>query len=416
MALSALILAICSEGKGGMNAAVKALFFPAFLALAACDREEPTPRGREVAPRASVATALGLDAAELEPSIDPPAPAGDLEAELAAFTTVDACVAQRAAGDPLVGDALEAIGYDTLLRDACRSLDAAKSRDVSRCADIVASALKSRCEARVAELAGDPDACPFDISSRPELGRDAVCLALASHDGRLCAGALDPTTRVTCEAIASRDVAPCKKLPLRTDEGRCARDEQRWGAVLAAAHPTSEGPALSTGGTLQEEPAASGPATPEQLDVPRGVVLVERSDGTHFVVGAMNDGGQAFLASSPLMAPTLAFEVVVRQDRGASSDCEDGPHRPPCLAWIERSQFTQPGHATTTLTDSKARALRLKVTKLEKKRGGRIELRLVGAVGDGPEWSAVVATFVRDIVTSRARLGISRFGDDGGMR
>jgi hypothetical protein len=399
-----------------MDAAVKALFFTGFLALAGCDREDPTPRPVEVAPRARVATALGLDAADLEPSVDPPAPAGDLEGEIAAFTTVDTCVAQRAAGDPLLGDALEAIGYDTLIRDACRSLDAAKSRDVSRCADILASTLKSRCEARVAELAGDPDACPFDISSRPELGRDAACLALASHDGRLCAGALDPTARVTCEAIASRDVAPCKTLSLRTEQGRCARDEQRWGAVLTAAHSSPEGPALSTGGTLQQEPAATGSATQGQLDVPRGVVLVERSDGTHFVVGAMNDGGQAFLASSPLTAPRLAFEVVVPQDLGTSSDCADGTHRPICLAWIARSQFTQPGHATTTLSDSKAKALLLKVTKLEKKRGGRIELGLVGAVGEGPVWSAVVGTFVRDIVTARASFGISRFGDDGGMR
>jgi hypothetical protein len=40
----------------------------------------------------------------------------------------------------------------------------------------------------------------------------------------------------------------------------------------------------------------------------------------------------------------------------------------------------------------------------------------LGAVRDGPEWSAVARTFVRDVVTSRARYGISRFGDDGGMR
>src|SRR3984957_16235346 len=226
MALSALILAIRSEGKRVMDAAVKALTCTAFLALGACDHGAPKPPPAEDDPPANVALALGLDAAGPEPAVAPPSPAGDLKAEIEAFTTVDACVVQRAAGDPLVGDALEAIGYDTLLRDACRSLDAARSRDARRCADILASALKARCEASVAELAGDPEACPFASSSRPELGRDAVCLALAAHDRGLCAGALDPVGRALCEALALHDPGPCKRLPLRTDQARCARDEQ----------------------------------------------------------------------------------------------------------------------------------------------------------------------------------------------
>src|ERR1019366_5592349 len=57
-------------------------------------------------------TALYADAG-LEVGGAPPAPAGDLKAEIARFTTLDACVNERARVDPIVGDALEAIGYDT---------------------------------------------------------------------------------------------------------------------------------------------------------------------------------------------------------------------------------------------------------------------------------------------------------------
>src|ERR1039458_979806 len=104
MGLSALILRICSDGKRGVRPGVKAGLSALFLALGGCDKEPPPPKPADPPPVASFARALGIDAGELEPSVDPPAPAGDLKAELAAFTTVDACVAQRAAGDPVVGD------------------------------------------------------------------------------------------------------------------------------------------------------------------------------------------------------------------------------------------------------------------------------------------------------------------------
>jgi hypothetical protein len=104
---------------------------------------------------------LHVDAGDLEPALDPPAPPGDLKTELDEFTTVDACVQQRARLDPLVGDALDAIGYDTFLRDACRMLDAAKAQDDRRCEAIDASILRERCKATVAEIIGDAERALF---------------------------------------------------------------------------------------------------------------------------------------------------------------------------------------------------------------------------------------------------------------
>jgi hypothetical protein len=337
-----------------------------------------------------------MDAGELEPSVDPPPPAGDLKAELDAFTTVDACVAQRAAGDPVVGDALEAIGYDTLVRDACRLLDAAKSRDPKRCADVLASTLKARCEAAAAELAGNPEACPFDLPSRPELGRDAACLALATRDASLCDAALDRTARVTCAALATHDPAPCKKLPMRADQLRCARDEQRWAAVLpvADAPPRDGGAPWGKVSLTGDAGAFACDAFP--LDVSRGVVVLERLDGAHVVVGSLNNGGAGFIAASPNAPKTFAFEVVAPAD--------------PKKALLEHAQLDVPGHSPVDVAGSRAGAFVVRVARLEKRRGGVVELILRGSLQEGVDVRVEVTTFVRDVVSSSAMLGLPKGG------
>ncbi|HEX3343997.1 MAG TPA: hypothetical protein VHS09_05460 [Polyangiaceae bacterium] len=396
---------------------MKGVVLAVSLALAACDEpSSPPPKPAEPAPVASLARALGVDAGDLEPALDPPAPPGDLPAELAGFTTVDACVAARAAGDPVLGDALEAIGYDTLARDACRSLDAAKSRDAKRCDDILASTLKARCEARVAELAGQPDACPFDVPTHPELGRDASCLALATRDASLCEAAFDRADRASCAATAAHDAAPCKRLPLRADQARCTRDEQRWAPVLpqADAPPRAGGPpsgkvtltggaggfASDAGGLAGDAGGLAGDAF--ALDVSRGVVVLERLGGLHVVVGSMSKAGAGFLAASPDAPKTFDFELVVPPD--------------PKKAALERALLDVPGRAPIDVGSSAAAAFTVRVTKLEKKRGGAVEVKLDGSLAEGVTVHAEVTTFVRDIVSASAMLGARGGGPSGGLR
>jgi hypothetical protein len=397
-----LILRIRSDGKPVYGAGVKAAFAVLFLVLAACDEDAPRSKPADPPPVASFARALGVDAAELEPSVDPPAPAGDLAAELAAFTTVDACVTQRAAGDPVVGDALEAIGYDTLVRDACRSLYAAKSRDARRCDDILASSLKARCQAGVAELAGSPEACPFDVPNHPELGRDAACLALATRDANLCEGTLDRIARVTCAALATHDPAPCKKLPLQADALRCARDEQRWAVVL----PVADAPPLAGGapsGKVSLTGDAGGFANDAfGIDVSRGVVLLERLDGVHLVVGSPSLAGGGFIAASPNAPKTFDFELVAPSD--------------PKKAHLERAQLDVPGHSPIDVGSSRAASFTVRVTKLEKKRGGAVEVKLDGSLDEGVTIHTEATTYVRDIVTASAMLGASGGGPHDGLR
>jgi hypothetical protein len=374
---------------------VKVAYPALLLALAACDKDEAPRRTAPPAPVASLARALHVDAGELEPSVDLPAPAGDFKAEMDAFTTLDACAQQHAAVDPLVGDAIEAIGYDTLVRDACRVLDAAKSRDPRRCESIDASTLRVRCQATVAEITGSADGCPFSIPGRFDLGREPASLALAAHDVRLCAAVIETPARATCTAIAKHDPASCRSLPLRSDQQRCARDEQRWRSVIPGTDPRGGGEAEPLG-----KATVAGKTVP--IDVSRGLVLVERIDGTHFVVGPMNGAPTSFVVPSPHVDGTLAFEVVAPADVKRTR--------------LDRVELSLPQREPVVLEGSKTSSLAVRITKLERRRGGAVEVTLEGTASEGLAVQASVATFVRDVVKAGAMLLPPRFGDAGSLR
>src|ERR1700722_2285007 len=87
------------------------------MLAASCDaptagNDAPRPGGRVLPPLgpdpgatggSPVEKLLGLDAGELESPVDPPAPAGDVKAEIDRFTTVEACALERARLAPPVG-------------------------------------------------------------------------------------------------------------------------------------------------------------------------------------------------------------------------------------------------------------------------------------------------------------------------
>jgi hypothetical protein len=391
-----------------LRAPVFLLFPPLLLSLAAlvplvgCDDEGRPSRPRPE-PSAS-ATPAEADAGE-RVLVDPPAPAGSLKSDIDGFTTVDACVASHSGVDPVVGDALEAIGYDTLLRDACHALDAARTHDTKRCDDILASSLRARCVATVAELEGDPDRCPWDVPSRPERGRDPVCLAVASRDPRPCAAALQPVDRASCEAIVGHDAASCARLGAG-DRARCERDARRWSGVVpaAVAHPTEAPHARATAAGADD----AGVEEPS-IDVARGVVLVERIDGAHVVLGRAIDPGSSFLAASPGSLASLSFELLIPADSRK--------------ARVEGGELRGPGRPDFAIDGTQASGLSVKVTRFERSRGGALEVSVSGVVRDGVRIEATASTFVRDVVKSSAMLNrqgaqtpVPRLGDGGGMR
>jgi hypothetical protein len=162
--------------------------------------------------------------AGIEEEHDPPAPGGDLAHDIEAFTTLDACVRAHRVGDPVLADAVDSLGYDTLVRDACRTLQALHAKDAKLCAPIAASSLRQRCEAQVAVVTGQPAVCPLAHAGASQ-ARDPVCLARASRDERLCAAAM-PADRATCKALVGGEPRECG------GDQACVRQVQRYRSLI----------------------------------------------------------------------------------------------------------------------------------------------------------------------------------------
>lgn len=418
---------------GGRGRALGALTLAAWAAAFATGCESPSGRsdGRPdlAPPRASgpadapaLAKLLGVDAGEFE-AMDPPAPPGDLKADIDRFTTVEACALERARLDPLLGDALEAIGYDTFLRDACRVIEAAKANDANRCAAIDASSLEARCRATVAEVAGTPDACPWETSSRPARGRDPRCLAVASRDTRLCAAVADPLERATCEATLDASDRSCATLSTRGARSRCSRDADRWRGVLASARegehggPSAHEPPLAVAGRLHVERTDHADAA-EAIDVDltpdlaRGITLMQQRDGARLVLGPLTETGLDFIAPSPHVRASLALELTA----------VTGPHGAGTTARIERAELVVPGRPPLSTPGAQS-TLAVKVDKLDPVRGGSVAVVVDGDISaSGSSWRvhADAATFVRDVVRPADVYGgltrVRSAGLDGGAR
>ncbi len=262
-----------------------------------CDRSSspPTPPEEPPAPRKFVPPAdsqlpslLGLDAGELEP-VDPPAPAGDLFAEAEAFQDLEGCVRQRAKLDPVVGDALDALGYDTFLRDACRVIEAVKARSTAPCDPITARSLRDRCAMSVAVVLGDSQTCPMEGQAH-----DPLCVALARRDPRLCVS-VPADRRASCRAMLAKDPKKCG------GEGRCVRRVERWRRLLPEA---ASKPELGTKVTLQLTATSDGGRSkPVEVDLSTYVypaMVVKLAGTTRILIGEM--------ASAPWPPYTIATE------------------------------------------------------------------------------------------------------------
>ena len=314
---------------------------------------------------------------------DPPAPAGDLRAEIDRFTTLEACVTEHAKTDPLVGDALRAIGYDTFLRDACRVLQAMKEKKTDACKPIDAQGLRDKCEASVAIQEGKPEICPWAVAGAQNNGRDPRCVAVASRDPRLCAGATH-ADRAPCAALIAHSEQLC------AGDATCARDVARWQHVFPGPGTGKSAP-LTTRASLEIH-GAEGTADPSDtktdlaIDFGRGVVVVQDFAGTHVELGAPREVGTTVFAPSPSARARLALAIVVGE-KGTS---------------IEHAEVGVPGGATLVIPGARWDDT-VKVDKLEAQRAGEIALTLDGTIGASPKVYKVhaeIATFVRDVVTS----------------
>ncbi len=354
------------------------------LAVAGCEegRRDSGNAGKGPSPVATpsaLAGALGVDAAMAEEVTDPAAPAGDLKAEMARFKGLDACVKEHAGTDPLVGDSLDAIGYDTIIRDSCRVLEALTSKDAKRCDAIGSTALRDHCQEIVAIVFATPARCPFEVPLEPARGRSGACVALAARDPRLCTLEAH-SLRSRCLAMLQRDPKACDGAG--DVRARCVRDVLRYGSLLDGGKdrlpplPTVSGTlAVTTDETRTEDVAR---------ELARGVVLAQKGPRWVVDVGRFEHLGASPVAPPPGRPARLAVRLVLGPDGAAE---------------VERVELEIPKRGTLAFPGVTG-AFRATYAG-EKVRGGPLALTVSGKLGDvGVKLDAKVV--VRDVVEDAA--------------
>ena len=357
--------------------------------VAGCDRSppseppsEPPERPSRLRQDAGIAALLGLDAGELsaEPPSDPPAPAGDLKSEVEAFTTLEACVASRAAFDPVVGDAVDALGYRTLKRDACRVLLAVKTKDAKACEDILASSLRERCVTAVAVSSGNPLACPM-IDGR----HDAFCTALARRDDRLC-DVVEREERASCRAVIAKDDGKCGH------DDRCRRWVERWKSLLPE---QEEKPELGTLASVEvAERIEGGMTAPQTFSLTRavqGATLRRDASGAVLLIGesSAKTWPPAMIVTEPRISLRVSADAAV---------IKQGRHTVPEDA--VRFALLLPKRGTLT-TEAPEGPITINVDLVGTEIGSPVRFTLEADVGPSHRKNHVVLrinTFVRDVV------------------
>jgi hypothetical protein len=376
---------------------VKRAVVIAALLLAGCDDKKlppPVPSAQPAASEALPAVDGGIDLG------DPPPPAGDLKEELERFVNVDQCVAERSKIDPLLGDALRGIGYDTFVRDACRMLEAAKDRKREPCEKIASSALRARCQSWAAMIAQQPDQCPLSYEAVPARGRHPSCVAVAGRDPRLCMGEPRAYPRATCEAMATRDEQKCDAL-LPNDRASCRREHARWKNLLSA---PLEGlpklPAARAKMTLKGDGPTPDPAQPDTdlaADFARGVVVVTLRERARVEIGSLGESEAVRIAPSPNKRPRAGLAILLEP---AAIGSKDGPK--PVLQKLE---IDVPGEATLVYPGGAKCECKVTTARIDKTRGGEVAIVVDGTISLGTKSYKLnidLATFVRDVVVEQA--------------
>lgn len=351
------------------------------------DKEDPHPTG--AASPGAVASALGLDAAALAaPLVDPLRPAGDVKSEADKLQTIEACMQEHGRADPVVSDALDHMGYDTLVRDACTVLSAVKKRDAKDCAAIDAGTLRMRCRSLVAIALAKPEQCPMRYEGKSEYGRDAMCVAAAARTPALCAGE-EKHARPACDALLLHDVTKCKAFVLDEEKDRCARESQRLASLLEGGTPLFT--ELADGKGTLEVKGDSGTPDPSETtvdlatDLAAGVVLVQERKGVRLRFGSSEAN-----ITLRAVAPGVRTGFGVMLGVSLTGDAE-----------VREAHLSVPGGASMTCPGMKC-DLKAKVSgKIEPRRGAPITFTVDGVVGLAPHAYKIhldVKTFARDVV------------------
>ena len=241
-------------------------------------RQEPPPEVRAVA--------SSIAALEAPP---PEAPSVPLAQEIERFSTLEDCRSRHQEQDPVLGDALDALGYEVLVDDACLALDALKTRETARCGGLQSSTLRLRCLRDVAIVRKEGALCPLAQENDRRSGRDPLCVALAEGAYVACTGLRAYAEKTGCEAATTGEAIRCEPLG-KTERSRCERLVRRFSG-------------LGTRGVATLPPRS------------RGTITLEALEGSTPLYAAAPDGD----AGPPVEAETT---VSLGTSEGASPEAQ----------------------------------------------------------------------------------------------
>lgn len=330
--------------------------------------EAVAPRARdEIPPRASVGS-------------------GAVPAALAG-EDVAACTARLSSGTPPeVRATLVDLGWTDFYGDACGAAIAVRDGSVSACDALSARALRERCRLRVAVAHADVSACP---PARGGVGRDALCVALASGIVGLCRGT-SVVDQPSCRALLERDPERCAASP--SAEARCRAEVAELAALVPAPDPSAPRsdadipePALVLE-VRRVVPGADGEVVsePETIAIgsfERGAVMVTADGATRITIGeAASRGGE------PAALVELELPAEVEGDGTLEATLRIGTE--------VRLDLHLPDVGTLSGGEGE-----IVITTLEPRLGGRlagrIRAELIASVGS-VRVTGRFATFVRD--------------------
>jgi hypothetical protein len=358
--------------------------------LLACEKDErPPPRVTEPPTPAApsvVASKLKLDASlelESDPIVGPP---GDLLVEAAAFTTVEECAKKHAPTDPLLLDAIEALGYETILRDTCRTLEALKSKNIGACKPIEVPRLRARCESSYAMAMQDVNQCPMLGS---EEGHDPLCLAIAARTPALCAGVDTFENRVTCEVTfrGDRATTACSGLGLAA-KVRCERFATRMRGYMSDAKALTLTPPIFRL-ALEPEDGSAKIDVDLSREIARGVLVTEARGQRRVRIGyARHQAGTLYVPSANQRA-RMSLVATTGKTLGTAT--------------IEHMEIEVPGRPSYVVPGARCDC-NVRVIALGTTRGDDVDIEVSGTVGVLPNVVKVRAqmkTFVRDYVQEK---------------
>jgi hypothetical protein len=382
-----------------------AAFWLILLSTASCDDKAGRAKERDLeaantARPEPLRQQARLDASsDLERETDPVGAAGDLKAEAAQFTTLEACALKHAPSDAFLTDAIESLGYDTLLRDACRTLEALHKADVRACAAIEANLMRNRCQSLFAIALAKPEHCPLAIDGK---GHDLLCIAMASRSPALCVATETLDTRIQCEAALAGSKGSNKRCEAlaKGAKARCERFAERIRGFIVETPPqTLTLPKTSlvlkvVGDVNADADSKSESETDLGRDVARGVLLTEER-GKFFTlqVGRALRAPGTLYVPSPTLRPRIAFTLSVAK---ASSTG---------LAKIEQLEIDVPGRASYVLSGSQCDCTAT-MTVFGTGQAAPIEFQISGSLGTVPKaikFDLQAKTFVRDVIQSETR-------------